>query len=181
MVYYHVSSQLHVGYTIYPLQKTFNGWSRFAYDAGIYCYADFTKSYDFLMESNVFRDTGRTPEKWLCESLFESVRKQRYPDCPTRIYGTFLCKELDDSRIFNCKERKGKGTIFVVDTKNDVDFFDMQLFTNAEMSLYHGVSEEIYQNCIELADKYWKSRNNEKITEKEYICMENLLLRDKVD
>ena len=52
--------------------------------------------------------------------------------------GLFLCKELDNSRIFNNEERKGKGTIFMVDTKNTVDFFDMQLFTDAEISLYQG-------------------------------------------
>ena len=60
------------------------------------------------MKSDVFRDTGRTPEKWLCESLFESVRKQRYCECPTQIYGTFLCKELDESRKFNSKNIKVK-------------------------------------------------------------------------
>ena len=181
MVYYHVSSQLYVGYIIHPLQKTFNGWSKIAYDADIHHYADFTKFYDLLMKSDVLQDTGRTPEKWLCESLFESVRKQRYLDCPTRIYGTFLCKELDNSRIFNNEERKGKGTIFMVDTKNTVDFFDMQLFTDAEISLYQGLNEKIYQECFGLAVKYWESRNNEMISKKEYICMENLLLCGKVD
>ena len=181
MVYYHVSSQLHVGYTIYPFQKSFSGWSKFAYDADFHNYLDVVKSYDHLMMSNVLCDTGRTPEKWLCEALFESVRKQKYPDCPTRIYGTFLCKELDDSRIFNQTKRKGSGTIFVVNVKDDVDFFNMQLFTDAESSLHQGLSETIYQKCIELAVEYWESRNNGMISEKEYICMENLLLCEKIE
>lgn len=180
MVYYHVSRQLHVGDTIYPQQKSFCGWSEFAFNTNIRNYTDFERNYNYLKDSDVFQVTGRTFAKWLCETLFESIRRQRYSNYPTRIYGTFLCKELSESRIFNIAERKGNGTIFIVQTKEPVDFFDMQLFTDAESSL-NGVSEDIYNNCLGLAVKYWESKNNESITKKEYICMENLLLREIID
>jgi len=183
MVYFHVSRQLNIGDVVYPHKKSFSGWSEFAYNANIQNYTDFMKYYDYLKNSEVFQDTERTFAKWLCETLFESIRQQRYPDYPTRIYGTFLCKELNESRMFNRKEREGEGTIFVVDTKETVDFFDMQLFTDAESSLYdeNGVSEEQYKYCVEMAVKYWESKNNESVTKKEYICMERLLLSEIVD
>ena len=172
---------MHIGDTIYPKQKSFSGWSEYAYTANIQSYADFVKSHDYLKASDVFQETGRTVAKWLCETLFESIRQQRYPDCPTRIYGTFLCKELDDSRIFNRDEREGNGAIFKVDTKDVVNYFDMQLFTDAERSLYSRVSEEMYINCIDLAVKYWESKNDASIARKEYICIENLLLSEIVN
>ena len=180
MVYYHVSTQLHVGYTIYPTNKSFSGWSEFAFNTRIQTYSDFISIYNYLKNSSVHSDTNRTFNKWLCETLFESIRQQRFPDCPTRIFGTFLCKDLNESRIFNKKRREGKGTIFLVDTENTVDFFDMQIFTDAETSLYNRVSDEMYNYCVELAVKYWKSKNDNSIIEKEYICMEILLLKETV-
>lgn len=181
MVYYHVSRQLHMGDVIYPQKKSFSGWSEFAYNTIIRSYSDFAEIHDYLKISDVFQVTKRTFAKWLCETLFESIRKQRYPNCPTRIYGTFLCKELSESRTFNKAEREGNGTIFRVHTKAPVDYFDMQLFTDAECSLYNGISEEVYNYCLEKAVKYWESKNDASVTQKEYICMENLLLSEIVN
>lgn len=181
MVYYHVSRRRKIGDIISPQQKPFGAWSRFAYTTTIEGYTDFIKTHDYLQTSGVFQETGRTFEKWLCETLFESVRKQRYPNCPTRIYGTFLCKEFSESRMFNETEREGDGTIFRVRTKESVDYFDMKLFTDAESSLHCGISEGVYNYCLEKAVKYWESKNDASVTQKEYICMENLLLSEIVD
>ena len=181
MIYYHVSIQRNIGDVICPQQKSFSGWSEFVYNTSIRSYSDFAKIHDYLKASDVFRVTERTFAKWLCETLFESIRKQRYPNYPTRIYGTFLCKELSESRMFNKTEREGNGTIFLVHTKEPVDYFDMQLFTDAECSLYNGISEDIYNYCFEKAVKYWESKNDASIARKEYICMENLLLSEIVN
>ena len=180
MVYYHVSCQLKQGEVINPEQKSFRGWSEFAFKTIIHNYTDFDRVYNYLGNSSVRSDTDRSFVKWLCETLFESIRQQRYPGCPTRIYGTFLCKDIDESRKFNNEWREGKGTIFVVHTQKPVDFFKMQLFTDAEKSLYGDISESVYKGCVEKAIKYWDSKNNESIDKKEYICLETLLLSDVV-
>lgn len=180
MVYYHVSRQRKIGDVISPQTKPFGIWSRFAYTTMIKSYADFAKTHDYLKASSVFKETGRTFAKWLCETLFESIRQQGYPNCPTRIYGTFLCKELNESRIFNNAERDGNGTIFLVHTKAPVDYFDMHLFTDAECSLYNGINEEVYNYCLEKVVKYWESKNDASVSQKEYICMEDLLLSEIV-
>ena len=96
-----------------------------------------------------------------------------------RVYMVHFCAK--NSRIFNRDEREGNGAIFKVDTKDVVNYFDMQLFTDAERSLYSRVSEEMYINCIDLAVKYWESKNDASIARKEYICIENLLLSEIVN
>ena len=70
MKYYHVSKRLSSGTTIHPYKKTFLGWSDYSYKSVVSNEQELFDVLSFLKSSTVFNDTGRTPEKWLCEILF---------------------------------------------------------------------------------------------------------------
>ena len=179
MKYYHVSTQLHEGYQIIPSQKSFLGWSRYAENAKVLEENEFIEVFNYLKASDVEIKTGRRPQKWLCEILFENIRKQYYSNRPSRIYGTYLCKDLDEAMQFNQLYRKGKASIFEVDIDENVVFFDMNIFTRAETSL-DSISDNTFASCVNLAHYYWSSAGEESITQKEYIYDQPIIIGKKI-
>ena len=133
------------------------------------------------MASKVEQETGRKPHKWLCETVFENIRKKHFADCPSRIYGIYLCETLGDAISFRNNIRKGIGSIFEVSIPDNVDYFDMNLFTQAETLLHGSVNDrEMFQVCIGLANRYWAKKNDNLIVEKEYIYENIVLIGTKI-
>lgn len=181
MYYYHVSTQLSAGTTIHPYGKTFSGWSDYSYTCKITNEQDFFAVLKLLESSTVFNDTGRKPEKWLCEILFENVRRSRFNNHTSRIYGTYLCGSIKEAEMFNEKYRENKAKIFIVELSETVPFYDMHLFTQAKELIENAhIQEGIYTQIISLANEYWIRCNDDNIIEKEYIYGKDLVLGKEI-
>lgn len=181
MKYYHVSSQLEVGARIIPCKKTFMGWSSFSDKTTITNEQEFYDCLEFLKKSPVYRDTDRTPEKWVCEILFENIRKNYFFDHPSRIYGTYLCQSVTEAIRFKQKYRNADSKIFEVEIEDNVNYYDMQLFTIAESSIYgSSFQNSVYNTCIKLAYDYWNSQGNSSISEKEYLYDKEIVVGKEI-
>ena len=181
MKYYHVSTRLSAGTTIHPYDKPFSVWSDYSYKCAVSNEQELFDVLSFLKSSTVFNDTGRTPEKWLCEILFENVRRSRFNNHANRIYGTYLCGSIKDAEMFNEKYRENKAKIFMVELSETVPFYDMHLFTKAQELIESAYSQAgIYTQIVRLAIDYWEGCNNDAIIEKEYIYDKDLVLGKEI-
>lgn len=160
MTYYHVSSYAENG-DIYkvgekPLKKYIDRFSTLNADN----YAAFINSCDSINES-IFDKTGWRKSKWLCELIFESIRKDKYKNAPRRMYSVYLCNSLDEACMFNEQYRNGTAKTFEVDLDGYVHSFDMKLFTKAEELLNANISninEALYNKIKLYAFEYWSQK-----------------------
>jgi len=153
----------------------------FAYETIITSKKEFYDCLDYLKSSSVYLDTDRTPEKWICETLFENIRKKHFQNHPSRIYGTYLCKTLADAKEFKRTYRPESAKIFEVEISDVVNFYDMSIFTKAESIIYgSSIKDSSYEICIQLAFDYWNSQNNCKVIEKEYLYGDALFIGKEI-
>lgn len=114
----------------------------------------------YMRENSFGENTGKLPEKWLCEAIFENVRKSCFSNLPSRIWGVFLCDSLEMATSFKEKERKPETKIFEVCTSEDaVQRFDMNRFTVACDSIVENFSSESYQRAVCCAQQYWANED----------------------
>ena len=180
MVFYHVSSYRKDGDILDPNQKmslrylntnkTNEAIYNILFNAYQKNFSDFVDSYKEFCDSKIFEETGRCPNKWLCEVLFESVREDIKYKLPSRLKGIFLCDCYKDAIEFRDKKNRQNGTIFrVIVPDGDYQCFDMNLFTKADNILYkYGLNESTYKDVIEIGKNYWNGCEK-SFSSKEYI------------
>lgn len=159
--FYHVSTHAHAG-DIYS-RETKNNFNECKYVSSHVpsSYEEACQLLDYMRENSFGAKTGKSPEKWLCEAIFENVRKNCFSNLPSRIWGVFLCDSLEMATSFKEKERKPETKIFGVCISEDaVQRFNMNLFTVACDSLVRSFSSESYQRAVCFAQKYWANEDS---------------------
>lgn len=173
MTYYHVSSYLREG--DYLTRKTKNNFDYCCYASicDVSTYEKFIECYQQLCLSNVQQNTGRTAAKWICEAVFEYVRKNEFSDKPSRIWGFYLSSTTAEARTFLQKERQpwidASGNlrtahifeINIPDTQK-VHCFNMDFYTEADRKLHlDKLDRSTYNFILSKAREYWKGNEVE--------------------
>ena len=94
-VYYHVSSYISEGQKLTANTKNNLEYRQYISTCEVSTYHKFVESYQKINNDETYQQTGWSVEKWMCEAIFEYVRKEEYPDKPSRIWGLFLSKNLE--------------------------------------------------------------------------------------
>lgn len=171
--FFHVSSYAKEG-------QVFTKQSKMNFDFCEYiCINDFSiyenalSNYKEMIKIGFASKTGRISSKWLCEAIFESVRKQYYSTMPSRVWGIYLCKTKNEATIFNQNFRGSKGRVFEVNVSNVVRF-NMNLFTEAhELIVDSDFSVQSYEKALLYAHAYWQNQSCDGVAyEPEYIALD---------
>ena len=93
-VYYHVSSYISEGQILTAKTKNNFEYRQYISTCDVSTYCKFVESYQKIDTDETCQQTGWSVEKWMCEAIFEYVRKKEYMDKPSRIWGLFLSKNL---------------------------------------------------------------------------------------
>lgn len=155
-MYYHVSSLVSEGNVLTHETKNNREICEEISQTNISNYEDYLSLLVSLEDRNICEKTGRDSFKWACETIFESIRIEFYPDQPSRIWGIYLLDSFANAKLFLKNIRKGKGNIFKIDVSEKVYRFNMDMFTEADVLLRNDTSLENYRKAIELAHKYWQ-------------------------
>lgn len=160
MAYYHVSSYAKDGQVYFlnqkPLQQYIDEFEAFSVNN----YAQFVDTCN-LIPTTILQETGIRKSKWLCELIFENVRKESFYQLPRRMHSIYLCKSLEEAQVFNRSFRKNEASIFEAIFEGTVYQFDMNLFTLAEEYLFNHsmiLSENIYKQVKSYAYEYWSQK-----------------------
>lgn len=177
MTYYHVSSYAQDGQIYFanrkPLQEYIDQFESFSVDN----YAQFIKTCDAIPDT-ILQDTGIRKSKWLCELVFEKIRKENFEWAPRRLHSIYLCSSLEEAKLFNKRFRENKAFIFEAIFEGNAYQFDMNIFTCAEEYLAENivdVSEKVYEDLKDYAFEYWKQKS--LIKQKECLYEGNVELR----
>ena len=184
MVYYHVSRLLNEGQILTHKTKNNYQYCRYIEECDVSSCENLLKCCMHLRDRNVFNITGRRAEKWCCEALFEYIRKTKYPNMPSRIWGIFLSKEYGDACVFLNNYRKPTtdkngnqliGHIYEIDVPENktVFVFDMSLYTEIDEFLQsclknNTMNENLYDCVCDKICEYWESHLSINYT-KEYL------------
>lgn len=163
-IYYHVSSHFEAENTIVVLKEG---------EKPLQCYVDYFKNLDcstyntfidnynaaFQKYADIENKTCRRFSKWVTEALFESVRKIKYKDLPSRMDGVFVWNELEKAKRFNALNRDGKASVYACEIEK-VHSFNMSIFTDVECVLNeclrrNTITEDDYSKWIDIITTYW--------------------------
>lgn len=157
MIFYHVSSYVNKGDHLTRESKKKYETCILISQIQINDHDDYIKLLTKMENDGIKEKTGRTHYKWSCEAIFETVRATLDKNLPSRIWGIFVTKSIDEAIKFRNNHRAKESHIFQVDIPEDSVYeFDMNLFTAAEKKLSVDPSEENYKKAVELAHRYWK-------------------------
>lgn len=167
MAYYHVSSYARDGQTYFlnqkPLQQYIDQFESFSVDN----YTQFINACDLIPDA-ILQKTGIRKSKWLCELVFESVRRESFCQAPRRMHSIYLCNSLEEAKAFNEKFRGNTASVFEAIFDGPVYQFNMTLFTIAEEYLFDHItnlSEIIYEQLRSYACEYWSQKQPMQQTE----------------
>ena len=159
MIFYHVSSLVQEGMELSRYSKNNRCFCEYASNCYATCYSEFLKYYNEFKAYDIYRITKRDEAKWICETVFESVRKEKYCDMPSRIWGIYLSSTLVEAKEFRNNYRYiSKAHIYKIEIPETIKVcsFDMNKFTLAdEMIRKNEFDVESYKNAIDLANQYW--------------------------
>lgn len=177
MPYYHVSSYAKDGQVYLlsekPLQSYIDEIESFSADS----YLQFFNACD-LIPDDILHKTGIRKSKWLCELVFESVRRENFNYAPRRLHSIYLCSSLEEARTFNEKYRSNRASIFETVFSGTVHQFDMAIFTVAEEYLFthmSQLSEDVYTQLRTHACEYWG--HNHPMEQVEYLYEGTVVLK----
>lgn len=117
---------------------------------------------DVYNNSELLSATGWKPYKIVAELIFEYIRKNEYPDSPSRLVYPFFSKNLDDAILFNREYRNGEGGIFICEADAaKVHYYDMDLFTEVSDAVRDNgdapLTEALYIHAQNNAREYWET------------------------
>ena len=171
--FFHVSSHSSEGMYLIKESKPFQEL------CDLICEADTSsldKCKDLLKEinqkNNYPDNEKRRDDKWLCEAIFEYVRKTEYPDNPSRVWGVFVVDTPEKAEEFIIKSnRKKESKIFeIVQPVENVFEYDMSFFDFAHVPIVQkGLNMSTFENACERAKSYWRHARYDKEAFIEYI------------
>lgn len=180
--YYHVSSQRCEGDRLLHTGKIGYDYCCYATSCDLSTFEKYVECYNNLCLSNVYAHTKRTASKWICEYIFEKVRRYHYPEFPSRLWGIYLTSSFEEAKAFLYAERAYSGSkIFeiIVSDENKVHCFDMKIFTKAHTNIESdSINPRCYDEAFNLAKQYWES-NNTYTGNKEYLIDDESLMIGK--
>lgn len=161
MTYYHVSSYIYENQCL--TQKTKNCRCFCEYISNCYArnYNEYKAYFDELKCYRLDEITGRDVSKWICEAIFDEVRKTMFLNYPSRIWGVYLIDSLEKACEFRKKYRDvNSAKIFEINVpEEDVFCFDMSIFTLANEEIRKtGFSFDSYNRARKLAELYWSGK-----------------------
>ena len=160
MKFYHVSSLIEEGMELSRYSKNNRCFCEYASNCYATCYSEFLRYYNEFKSYGIEQLTGRDESKWICETIFEFVRKEKYCNMPSRIWGIYLSMTLEEARKFRHDYRKQSKNphIYEIEISDSIKVcsFDMDRFTLADEKIRKNrFNVESYENAIELAIQYW--------------------------
>lgn len=167
MPYYHVSSFAKDGDIYYPNQKPLQKYIDEIESFVIHNYSTFLNAYNSIPD-NIQEKTGIRKTKWICEAIFESIRKECFSYAPRRLHSIYLCGTIEEALHFNRNFRNNNGNIFQVTINGSVHKYNMQIFTTAEEFLFENssnISESVYECIKTYAIEYWSQTSHTKQVE----------------
>ena len=181
-MYYHVSSLRKEGDKLLRTDKIGYDYCCYASSCDLSTFEKYIECYNNLLLSNVYAMTHRTAQKWICEYIFEKVRKYHYPDLPSRLWGIFLTNSLEAAKEFLYEKRNYPVYMIfeiVIKDEESVHCFDMDIFTKAHTNLETDpLNPSFYNEAFELAKQYWETNNTYTGT-KEYLVEDESLIIGK--
>lgn len=96
------------------------------------------------------------------EEKLEKVRKECYPDLPSRLNCLFVCHDMDDVELWAIQKSSIYGRqfkILTLETTGPVSWFSAESYNE----YFCGIRKDLHQACKE----YWQSYASTKIEEME--------------
>ena len=160
MAYYHVSTKAKDGQIYFinqkPLQKYIDHFEAFPVEN----YLQFANACNMIPDA-IVQETDIRKSKWLCELIFENVRRKNFNWAPRRQHSVYLCGSFREASLFNEEFRENKASIFEAIFDGVAHQFNMDIFTCAEEYLFSHItdlSEAVYEYLVSCAFEYWKQR-----------------------
>lgn len=97
MVYYHVSSYVSEKQVLTHKSKNNRCFCEYVSNYSNDGYENYELYYNELLNYQPEKITGRDTSKWICEAVFDGIRKKCFPEKPSRIWGVFLSKDYDSA------------------------------------------------------------------------------------
>lgn len=161
MEFYHVSSYATDGQIYLPDNKSLQKYITSFEALNVSTYEYFVTEACNMIPSTVEDETGIRKSKWLCELIFENIRKEKTEWAPRRMHSVFLCASLEEAQLFNKEFRGGTASVFKAIFEGNPHAFDMNVFTRAEEYLHQHMSEihePVYEQLRFYALEYWERR-----------------------
>ncbi len=171
VTFYHVSSHICENYILKKENKPYPDLCNLICESDV---STISKCKDLLKkikQLNPDEEINRPNGKWLCEAIFEYVRKTEYPQYPSRVWGVFVTRTYKDAEEFNFEARKGRANIFeIVQPIENVFEFDMQLFSLAcDPMVKPGLNDITINDAFNYAKLYWSREKGKEKPQLEYI------------
>ena len=160
MHYYHVSSHAKEGQIFTKETKNNFNYCEFMCVNDFSTYEKSFNLYKEMLKMDLYSKTGRNASKWLCEAIFEYVRKHNnHTDLPSRVWGVYLCDTKEHAKEFKNNERGKESKIFEVNVCSAITL-NMNLFTQAHKEIVEtDFSAQSYENVVNYANAYWTGKN----------------------
>lgn len=173
--FYHVSSYIHTNEILKKGTKPNGEFCNLICTSNISTLPEIEVLLKKLNSMKVLEKTGRPSGKWLCEAIFEHVRKTEFPNNPSRVWGIFVTRTYNDAERFKLNCRTEKANIFEIMQplknafKYDMYFWDQAYIPIEKCIKLNGLNEEIINNALEFARKYWSQETSDGNPLYEYI------------
>ena len=112
---------------------------------------------DFI-QPKIYRLCDLNLKKRQVEEELENVRKERFPDFPSRLNCLFVCFDMDDVEFWAMMKSSIYGSQFKVltlETTKPVFWFSAESYN----MYFNGLRNDLHQACLE----FWESNRNTEI------------------
>lgn len=183
MVYYHVSRRIQEEKLLNKSTKKDKEYCQNISNCTAKNYKEFYILFQEMYKNpHLIMRTKTLPSKWICEAIFEFVRKQSYPNMPSRVWGVFLCKTYEEAKIFNKNERENNGHIYAIHLSENAKIYEFNMIWYSlanELIEEQKFSIDSYNIAIKYAKQYWSGAIINK--EMEYITEHDVYIDKRIE
>lgn len=180
MIYYHVSSCVSEKQLLTRETKKHRCYCEYICSCDSVDYEKYKNDYNEFLKNKIDQNTGRDAAKWICEAVFEGVRKKCFPEKPSRVWGIYLSNSYENAiKFLNNYRDPETAHIYEVNIKFKILGFDMSFFTKADERIRkESFSFASYQHAIDLAKDYWNECVQNEMDE--YIVDDEIIIGPRV-